>query len=61
MPLLTRPDIFFPDRSRSSTAIENYCFDCPVRRDCEADAKKRDERFGIWGGKRRNREDSNAA
>ena len=47
-------EVFYPNGSvgRDSPAEEAkaICRRCPVRRECAADAKERDETWGIWGG-----------
>lgn len=53
---IAHPDIFFPSRTSPHAArIEAeaiaICEQCEVREACLADALKRNEPFGIWGGK----------
>jgi WhiB family redox-sensing transcriptional regulator len=45
------PELFFPqiDR-RTTTAAKQVCRGCPVRVECLAEALRRRERYGVWGG-----------
>lgn len=49
------PRLWFPERTgpqKTSKAVQ-ICDECPVKDACHADAERRDEPFGIWGGKPR--------
>jgi hypothetical protein len=46
----------FPRSRTNSTAWRDalaICKGCPVRRECDEDAERRNEQFGVWGGRRR--------
>lgn len=45
------PEIFYPERGRSSRAAKTVCAACPVQAACLAFALKGRETFGIWGGR----------
>lgn len=42
-------DFFFPEESEQRR-IRQFCTDCPVRRDCLAEAMNNRIEWGIWGG-----------
>lgn len=44
------PDLFFPDRGKTTIDAKRVCFECPVRGECLEYALDNVERFGIWGG-----------
>jgi WhiB family redox-sensing transcriptional regulator len=46
----TDPEVFFPEKGRSTKEAKAVCRRCPVREDCLETALAADERFGIWGG-----------
>ena len=43
-------DIFFPERGELITQATSVCKGCPVRVECEAQARDQKEDQGIWGG-----------
>jgi WhiB family redox-sensing transcriptional regulator len=45
------PELFFPRVNRPTTAqAKQVCRRCPVRGECLAEALRRRERYGVWGG-----------
>lgn len=44
------PDLFYPERGRSSRAAKEVCSQCPVRAECLRYALGNREQFGVWGG-----------
>ncbi|RKS07055.1 transcription factor WhiB [Nocardiopsis sp. Huas11] len=44
------PALWFPDQGGSVRAAKQVCRRCPVQINCLADAMRRGERFGVWGG-----------
>ena len=46
----TGPDLFFPERGRSTQPAKNICTTCPVRTECRDYALDHGIKFGIWGG-----------
>lgn len=44
------PELWFPEKGESARPAKRVCRACPVRRECLADALRRDEQWGIWGG-----------
>lgn len=46
------PEVFFPDKGRTDTAIEaiQVCLGCPVRTECLILALHQGEQYGIFGG-----------
>ena len=47
------PELFFPPSEGHGKLIEQakaFCKRCPVMDECRADALRRDEKWGIWGG-----------
>jgi WhiB family transcriptional regulator, redox-sensing transcriptional regulator len=53
------PDLFFPELNqthKSNAAIQNYCFSCPVRVQCEDYRVRTGTKHGVWGGKLAKRE-----
>ncbi len=54
-------DIFFPGRGETpQEAIAAFCFECPVRKECDDYADRKGAKVGVWGGKRRTRENGSA-
>lgn len=47
------PDIFFPSQGESSARAKRICVRCEVREQCAEWGK--DENFGVWGGRQRDR------
>jgi WhiB family redox-sensing transcriptional regulator len=43
-------DLWFSDSPGEVEVAKRLCRDCPVRRDCLADAIERREAAGVWGG-----------
>lgn len=46
-------DLFFPEKGQSALineAILNFCFKCPVRRECKQYQKDTGADSGVWGG-----------
>ena len=46
----TDPEIFFPERGRSTREAKMICWGCPVREACLDDALATGEGFGVRGG-----------
>ena len=44
------PELFFPERGRSTAEAKAVCAGCVVRDECLEWALDTHERFGIWGG-----------
>lgn len=44
------PELFFPDKSGSSTYAKKICNSCPVQRQCLQEALATEEDWGVWGG-----------
>ncbi|MCY9782563.1 WhiB family transcriptional regulator [Nocardiopsis sp. EMB25] len=44
------PDLWFPSQGGSVRAAKRMCQVCPVRINCLAEAMKRGELYGVWGG-----------
>lgn len=44
------PDLFFPERGRSTEPAKQVCRGCPVQSHCLDHAMTENEHFGIWGG-----------
>ncbi|MFV2199086.1 WhiB family transcriptional regulator [Nocardiopsis sp. LOL_012] len=44
------PDLWFPAQGGSVRAAKRVCRACPVQVDCLAEAIKRGELYGVWGG-----------
>lgn len=51
----TDPESFFPEKGGSTREAKRVCTTCDVRGKCLEYALANDERFGIWGGRRRER------
>jgi WhiB family redox-sensing transcriptional regulator len=45
------PDMFFPEKGGSTRDAKKVCATCEVVAECLEDALRKDERFGIRGGK----------
>jgi WhiB family transcriptional regulator, redox-sensing transcriptional regulator len=46
----TDPELFFPEKGGSTADAKRVCAACPVRAQCEADAVRNNEGYGVWGG-----------
>jgi WhiB family redox-sensing transcriptional regulator len=46
----TDPEVFFPDKGKSTRDAKKVCFACEVRAECLAFALETGQRFGVWGG-----------
>ncbi|WP_159940098.1 MULTISPECIES: WhiB family transcriptional regulator [unclassified Nocardiopsis] len=44
------PDLWFPHQGGSVRAAKRVCRMCPVQINCLAEAMKRGELYGVWGG-----------
>jgi hypothetical protein len=44
------PDLWFPGQGGSVRAAKRVCRVCPVQINCLAEAMKRGELYGVWGG-----------
>ncbi|MFF4374573.1 WhiB family transcriptional regulator [Nocardiopsis dassonvillei] len=44
------PDLWFPGQGGSVRAAKRMCRMCPVQINCLAEAMKRGELYGVWGG-----------
>lgn len=47
----TDPEIFFPEKGGSTREAKRVCRGCSVTAECLAFALRRNERYGIFGGK----------
>jgi WhiB family redox-sensing transcriptional regulator len=47
-------DLFFSDVAEERYQAKNFCYTCPVRRDCIKYALEAKQLWGIWGGKDEN-------
>ncbi len=45
------PEIFYPEKGGSSRGAKRICNVCPVMEPCLEYALRRQERYGVWGGK----------
>lgn len=43
-------DLWFAERPETLARAQALCRGCPVRRDCLAEALRRREPWGVWGG-----------
>lgn len=43
-------NVFYPEANDSPLEALTLCSSCPVRTRCLAEALRRDDRYGIWGG-----------
>lgn len=43
--------IFYPEHGGTARPAIAVCRSCPVARHCLDDAMRRDEEWGVWGGK----------
>jgi WhiB family redox-sensing transcriptional regulator len=46
----TDPEVFFPEKGKSTRQAKRLCADCAVTAQCLDQALAADERFGVWGG-----------
>jgi len=46
----TDPEVFFPEKGKSSRAAIRICKGCSVAPECLTYSLKFGERFGVWGG-----------
>jgi WhiB family redox-sensing transcriptional regulator len=44
------PDMWFAESPADLERAKALCADCPIRRECLADALERQEPWGVWGG-----------
>jgi WhiB family redox-sensing transcriptional regulator len=44
------PDLWFAERPEQLGRAQALCHTCPIRRRCLADALRRGEPWGVWGG-----------
>lgn len=44
------PDLWFADSPVDLERAKALCADCPIRRECLAEALERQEPWGVWGG-----------
>lgn len=44
------PDLWFAENPHELEQAKALCADCPIRRQCLADALERQEPWGVWGG-----------
>lgn len=52
------PELFFPTKGASSTDVIRICHTCPVQNECLAEALRRGDQHGIWGGTTANQRQS---
>ena len=46
----TDPEVFFPEKRRSTREAKIVCSRCEVRQECLTYALAAGERYGVWGG-----------
>ena len=46
-----QPDLWFAERPEVLARAQVLCRSCPIRRECLADALRRGEPWGVWGGR----------
>lgn len=44
------PELWYPDKGRSTLDAKTICTACPVRAECLDYAVDTHQRFGVWGG-----------
>ena len=44
------PDLWFAENPMELERAKTLCADCPIRRQCLAEALERQEPWGVWGG-----------
>jgi WhiB family redox-sensing transcriptional regulator len=44
------PDLWFAENPGELERAKVLCADCPIRRQCLAEALERQEPWGVWGG-----------
>jgi WhiB family transcriptional regulator, redox-sensing transcriptional regulator len=44
------PDLWFAENPLELERAKTLCADCPIRRQCLAEALERQEPWGVWGG-----------
>lgn len=44
------PDLWFAENPLELERAKTLCTDCPIRRQCLAEALERQEPWGVWGG-----------
>jgi WhiB family redox-sensing transcriptional regulator len=44
------PDLWFAENPLELERAKTLCADCPIRRQCLAEALEREEPWGVWGG-----------
>ncbi len=44
------PDLWFAENPMELERAKALCADCPIRRQCLAEALERQEPWGVWGG-----------
>lgn len=49
-PCKDQTHLFYSDVPAEQKRAKSMCFDCPFQLDCLAEAVKRNEKYGIWGG-----------
>jgi len=47
---ISDPDLWFADSPSDLEYAKTLCADCPIRTACLAEALKRAEPWGVWGG-----------
>ena len=47
---LNDPDLWFAENPMELERAKVLCADCPIRRQCLAEALERQEPWGVWGG-----------
>jgi WhiB family redox-sensing transcriptional regulator len=50
LPCNRDPDLWFADSPADLEKAKALCADCPIRRQCLAEALERSEPWGVWGG-----------
>lgn len=44
------PDLWFAESPTDLERAKELCAECPIRRECLAEALQREEPWGVWGG-----------
>ncbi|BCO37237.1 WhiB family transcriptional regulator [Mycobacterium heckeshornense] len=50
LPCNRDPDLWFADHPADLERAKALCAQCPIRRQCLAEALERGEPWGVWGG-----------
>ena len=50
LPCNRDPDLWFAESPADLERAKALCSECPIRRECLAEALEREEPWGVWGG-----------